>query len=346
MTQIFDRILEDKSIGWDSLDGSSILITGGTGLVGSMITKALLEYNKASGGNIRITLPVRNLSRAYDLFGSDTKQLNIIEYDLTSGSPIPGRYDYIIHGASVTSSAVMITDPVGTIDLAYGGTKKMLDLARASEVKGMVYLSSMEVYGITDGSMNPITEEKLGFVSLSDVRSSYNEGKRICELLSVSYYHEYDVPVVIARLAQTFGPGVRKDDGRIYSQFAGSIMEGTDIVLHTEGRSVGNYCDIRDTVAAVLCLLTNGKRGAAYNVVNEDNTCTIRNMALMCASKIADGKINVIFDIPESNSYGYAPDTGMELSSAKLRSLGWAPSYSLEDMYRSLIEYRKCEGNT
>jgi len=335
--EMFDRIINDRCIRWDKLSGSSVLITGGTGLIGSTLTKAILEHNRVFGTDISVTLPVRDQAKAEKIYGNSSSMPEMIVMDLASSRDIPGRYDYIIHGASVTSSQTMVTDPVGTIDLAYTGTKKILELARRSGSKGVVYLSSMEVYGITDSSMNPITEDKLGFVSLSNVRSSYQESKRICELLAYSYYREYGVPVVTARLAQTFGPGVDRSDGRIYSQFAKSIMEGRDIVLHTEGNSVGNYCDIRDTASAILCLLTTGAGGEAYNVVNEANTYTIRDMAQMCAAKLSEGKTGVVFDIPEDNRYGYAPDTKMRLSSAKLSKLGWSPCYTLEDMFRDLI---------
>jgi len=343
--EIFERIINDRCIEWDKLTGSSVLITGGTGLIGSMLTKAILEYNRGNGTDIAVTLPVRDPSKASKIYGDLTPLINVIEADLSSPCEIPGRYDYIIHGASVTSSATMVSDPVGTIGLAYDGTRKILELAKTSGSKGVVYISSMEVYGVTDESMNPVTEDKLGYVSLTNVRSSYQESKRICELLANSYYHEYGVPVVTARLAQTFGPGVSRSDNRIYSQFAKSVINGSDIVLHTQGNSVGNYCDIRDTVAAILCLLTKGSRGEAYNVANEANTTTIRGMAQMCASTLAAGKIGVVFDIPENNKYGYAPDTKMRLSSEKLVKLGWAPSYSLEDMFRDLISWWNNEGS-
>ena len=190
--EMFDRIINDRCIRWDKLSGSSVLITGGTGLIGSTLTKAILEHNRVFGTDISVTLPVRDQAKAEKIYGNSSSMPEMIVMDLASSRDIPGRYDYIIHGASVTSSHMMVTDPVGTIDLAY-----ILELARRSGSKGVVYLSSMEVYGITDSSMNPITEDKLGFVSLSNVRSSYQESKRICELLAYSYYREYGVPVVI-----------------------------------------------------------------------------------------------------------------------------------------------------
>ena len=332
-----DRIINDTCIAWDRLKGSNVLITGGTGLVGSVITRALIEANRPAGTDIAITLLVRNTDKARKIFGDDINSINLIESDLTDGQDIEGSYDFIIHCAAVTASSVMVANPVETIDLSYRGTHRMLELARKCSSKGMVYVSSMEVYGVTDESMNPVTEDRLGYVDLGNVRSSYQESKRICELLCNSYASEYKVPVCSARLAQTFGAGVSPDEGRVFAQFAKSVTDGRDIVLHTTGESYGNYCDTTDMAAAVLCLLTSGVPGEAYNVANEDNSCMIREMAQMCADTLAEGRIKVVYDI--SDSYGYAPATKLKLSSAKMRSLGWTPLYSLEDMYRSMMDF-------
>ena len=345
-----DRVINDNAVDWDKLRGSSVLITGGTGLVGSVLARTLLYANKKTGADIRITLAVRNMDKARRLYGG-AAGVTLIQYDLASPgaeaslSPSPaypgieGPFDYIIHCAAVTSSAMMVNSPVETIELAYNGSSTMLRTARDNNVKGMVYISSMEVYGQTDESMNPVTEEQLGYVDLRNVRSSYQESKRICELLCTSYASEYGVRVVSARLAQTFGAGVSPEEGRVFAQFARSIIEGRDIVLHTDGMSVGNYCATEDMAAAVLILLTRGVPGEAYNVANEDNSRTICEMAQLCAEKIAEGRIGVVFDIPEKSSFGYAPPTKLRLSSAKLRGLGWEPQYTLEDMYRAMITY-------
>ena len=215
----------------------------------------------------------------------------------------------------------------------------MLKLAADKKVKSMVYVSSMEVYGSTKEEDNPITEDKLGFINVHNVRSSYSEGKRICELLCSSYASEYGVPVKMARLAQTFGAGVPSSDTRVFAQFARSVINGTDIVLHTKGESVGNYCYTADVVRGILCLLTKGEDGEAYNVVNENTSMMIREVASMVSEEIAEGKIKVIFDIPEQNAFGYAPDTKMRLSSKKINELGWKASYDLPDMYRRMISY-------
>ena len=84
-------------------------------------------------------------------------------------------------------------------------------------------------------------------------------------------------------------------------------------------------------------LLQEGKNGDVYTVVNEETTRTIAEMAQMVAEKFSNGKSKVVFEIPEGNQFGYAPDTKMHLNSQKLRKLGWRPEISLEEMYRRML---------
>ena len=217
-------------------------------------------------------------------------------------------------------------------------TQNILEFAIKSEIKSMVYLSSMEVYGqidCPDGYKVP--ERELGEVELFSARSCYPMGKRMAENICYSYYNEYGILVKIARLAQTFGEGVLPGDNRVFAQFAKEAKGGRDIVLHTKGGSMGNYCGIHDAVRGILAILKYGKNGEAYNVVNEENTMTIREMAELVAEKIAGGKIKIRYDIPEEDVYGYAPDTGLRLSVEKLMALGWKPTEGLEKMYRDML---------
>ena len=94
----------------------------------------------------------------------------------------------------------------------------------------MVYLSSLEVYGTPEKDADLITENDYGYIEPLSVRSSYSEGKRMVECLCASYAHEYSVPVKIARLSQTFGPGVAYEDGRVFAEFARCALEQRDIV--------------------------------------------------------------------------------------------------------------------
>ena len=334
------NIANSSDFNKDELFGSTVLITGATGLVGMFLAKSLIYMNTACNAGIRLVLPVRNKNKADDLYkDTDLKDVTFIYGDITEEPKVDGDVDYIIHCASNTTSKYMVSNPVETLHISYEGTRQMLKLAADKNVKSMVYVSSMEVYGSTKEEDNPITEDKLGFINVHNVRSSYSEGKRICELLCSSYASEYGVPVKMARLAQTFGAGVPSSDTRVFAQFARSVINGTDIVLHTKGESVGNYCYTADVVRGILCLLTKGEDGEAYNVVNENTSMMIREVASMVSEEIAEGKIKVIFDIPEQNAFGYAPDTKMRLSSKKINELGWKASYDLPDMYRRMISY-------
>lgn len=251
------------------------------------------------------------------------------------------KIDYIFHTASVTASKMMVEQPVNTINTSLNGTSNILELARAKKCKGVVYVSSMEMYGKFEkkGEESPyIDEETLGYINPLEVRSNYPESKRMCENMCVAYAKQYDLPVSIARLSQTFGAGILQTENRVFAQFARSAIRGENIVLHTLGKSEGNYCYTRDTVKALILLLVNGKCGEAYNIANEDSHTTIAKMAQMVCEKIAGNKINVIFDIPEGNTYGYAADTCMKLNTSKMKSLGWKPEIGLEEAYRRMIQ--------
>jgi len=314
-------------------------ITGATGYIGSMLVKYIKETDKQAG----ITALVRDQVKAENMLPQEVK---IIELDLCERRCAQRlleagiRADYIIHCASVTASAEMIAHPVEVTESIVNTTQNVLEFAKHSLIKSMVYLSSMEVYGsIINPDGHRVTEEEVsrGAVELFSSRSCYPLGKRMAENICYSYYKEYDVPVKIARLAQTFGEGVLPSDKRVFAQFAKAVREGKDIVLHTEGHSMGNYCGIHDAILGIMTILKNGVSGEAYNVVNEANTMTIRQMAELVADKIADGKIKVAYEITKDNQYGYAADTALCLSGKKLMALGWKPQESLKDMYGQLI---------
>lgn len=316
---------------------NTYLITGAAGYIGSMLVKHIKGKDKKAD----IICLVHDRAKAEKVLPSDVR---IVEVDLTDKGKVLSlnlNCGYIIHCASVTASAEMITRPAEVIESIVNTTQTILMYARQRRIKSMVYISSMEVYGSIDCSKGcRITEDEVsrGVVELLAARSCYPLGKRMAENICYSYFKEYGVPVKIARLAQTFGEGVRRSDKRVFAQFANAVKESNDIVLHTQGNSMGNYCGIHDAVSGILTILEKGINGEAYNVVNETNTMTIRQMAELVADKIAGGKIKVVYDIPEDNQYGYAADTALRLSGEKLMSLGWEPEESLEAMYYQLLK--------
>lgn len=334
---------------YEEFRDKTFLVTGATGLVGSVFTKALVSLNDKYALGIKLIVVVRDEARAKAVFEDLGQGNEIITYlvaDMNATDlcekiieQYPGNIDYIMHGASITASKQMVDNPVDTINIAYNGTQSMLRLAMDKKSK-VVYLSSMEMYGSCE--MERVDETELGYIDLSNVRSSYPEGKRICECLCNSYASQYDVDVCSARLAQTFGPGIPKTDNRVFVQFASSAINKQNIVLHTKGLAEKNYCYIRDVVWALFVLLLRGKKGEAYNVVNEESHTTVIDMAKMVCKEFAADEITVEFDIPESLAvYGYPADVKLFLTSKKLEALGWEPTVTLKDSYGRLIEYMK-----
>lgn len=336
----FKQITERK-LPWEDLRNKTFLITGATGLIGSLLTKFLLYANRTMELNATILAVVRSTAKADQIFAEDkTDALSYVVADLAKEKvSFEGNCDYIIHAAAVTASKVMVSDPVGTIRTAIDGTEKMLQLAVEKKVKAFVYISSMEIYGQpkTDGKT---AEKDLGYVDIETVRSCYPEGKRMCECLCTAYAAQYGVNVISARLAQTFGAGILPTENRVFAQFARSAMKEENIVLHTTGESEGNYVYTADAIAAILTLLVKGNAGEAYNIANENSHITIREMAELVAHEIAEDKIQAVIDIPEdSASLGYAPPVKMWLDASKMRALGWQPQVGLTDAYRRMIRW-------
>lgn len=326
------KYIKEYDLPYELLKGKTVLVTGATGLIGVSLVRSLLYM-----GDIKVLAFVRNENKAKSIYEQNSN-LEIVIGDIINPIDIIETVDYIFHCASVTTSNIMVEQPVETLMTSIEGTKHILNLAKEKRCKSVVYVSSMEVYGAFDNLDHEVTEDDLGYIDPLKVRSNYPEAKRLCENMCVAYLKEYGVPVKIARLAQTFGAGILPNENRVFAQFAKSVIHGENIILHTKGLSEGNYCYTRDCMTGLLTILLKGKDGEAYNVSNPNSHTTIVDMAKMVAHKIAKGNIEVLFDIPETNTFGYAADTKMKLSSNKLQKLGWNPEIGLEEAYKRMIE--------
>ena len=317
----------------DELANTKFIITGATGLIGSTLIRCLTALNK----NIKIFAPVRNIKKAETMFPENSPNVEFIECDLTKFDYASlGNVDFIIHCAAPTASKFFVDHAVETIDTIYTATKVLLDYAKNHSINGFVYLSSLEVYGTILDDSKPVTEDIQGYLNPLSVRSSYPMAKRAVENLCVAFANEYGVPTKVARLTQTTGAGIAKNDNRIIAQFTRLAANCEDIVLHTTGESARPYCYTIDSITAILYILLKGANGEAYNVANEDTYISAKGIADYLKTNFNP---NIQVKVELGDNFGYAPPTKLRLSSAKLRSLGWQPQYGLKEIFQSLILY-------
>lgn len=336
-----ERIADNLSQ-FPEIRNKSILITGATGLLGSLIVKSLICLNRCYSYNVSIFALVRNAEKAKTAFGTllDHANLHIVVGDVLNIPDIQEPIDYIIHGASATSSKYFVEYPVETIATAINGTKNVLELAKTKNISSMVYMSSLEVYGTLHAD-EPVSEDQGGYIDPLSIRSSYSESKRMAENLCCAFSAEYGVPVKIARLTQTFGAGVAYDDNRVFAQFARSVIEKTNIVLHTDGSTVRNYCYTSDAVRALFYILLRGENRTAYNVANKDTGISIRDMAALVAALGSDTE--VVFRLEANEKHGYNPTVKICLDTSRLHNLGWSAEVGLEEMFYNLIQSMKID---
>lgn len=314
----------------EDLRDSTFLITGATGLIGFTLIHCLLNL----GRNIRIVAPLRNTCKALSMF--DTAEgIQFYECDLeTFDFERVNDVDYIVHCAAPTSSKFFVEHPVETYYSITHITENLLRYATKHPVKSFVYLSSLEVYGqVLDD--RTIDENFQGYLSPLDVRSSYPMAKRAMENLCVLYAAEYEVPVKIARLTQTTGAGVAKDDNRVIVQFTRLAAHNENIVLHTTGDSRRPYCYTTDAISAILYVLLKGERGKAYNVANEATYISARALAEYIRKNFSPS-IKVVYEL--KNDCGYAPATRHRLSTKELQKLGWKSQYGLQQILDRLYK--------
>ena len=328
----------------ETLTKQAILVTGATGMLGQNVISTLLKMNDDFSTEIQVVAHARNFDKANKLFA---KHMNRSDFELTicdiTEISLTNKVDYIIHTAGVTGGSKQHVDfPVRTITTALEGTKKVLDLAVEKDCKGVVYLSSLEVYGNTGMNKKEIYEKEGGYIDPLNVRSSYSESKRMCECMCVSYMKQYGIPVYIARLTATFGFGVDYFDNRVFAQFARSVIEKKDIVLKSTGETVRNYCDAEDAARAFLMILANGIPGEAYNIANMNTEISIKNLAIKLIELYPDSGIKLKFELnSDVQKLGYNTTMRNVLNSEKLMDIGWRPIYNLDDMLRRLIKFMK-----
>lgn len=315
---------------WEKINNKSIMISGSTGLIGSMIIDVIMKKNK-DGLNCRIYALGRSKDRMYKRFQYcfENPLFKFVEYDVNKKLFINEQVtiDYILHLASNTHPMQYSKDPISTITTNIIGVKNLLDFAVEHNTERFAFASSNEIYGENRGDVEIFDEKYCGYIDCNTMRAGYPESKRCGEALCQAYKAQKGLDVVIPRLTRSYGPTLLKSDTKALSQFLFKGVSGEDIVMKSRGTQYYSYLYVMDSVSGLLTVLLKGENGEAYNISDEKSDIMLKDLA----SIIADyaGK-NVVFEIPEAiESAGYSKATKARLDSAKLKKLGWTAKYDI-----------------
>ncbi|MGH7619076.1 MAG: NAD-dependent epimerase/dehydratase family protein [Gemmatimonadaceae bacterium] len=341
-----ERILADLPDPSRNLAGTTVLVTGAAGFLCSYIVETVAAINAAGLNPPCRVIAVDNLitgvsKRLGHLAGRP--DVRFLEHDITRPLDLGERVDWIIHGASIASPTFYRLHPLETIDANVGGIRRMLDLAREHGARGVLSLSSSEIYGDPVAAAIPTPETYLGNVSCTGPRACYDESKRLGETLCATYARLYGTPVKVVRPFNVYGPGQRLDDKRIIPDLMSAALERRPIVLFSDGRATRAFCYVTDAIRAIWHILVSGPPGEAFNVGNDavetsilDVAETLRNVA---------GPPDLEIELRLSKDRDYLTDNPQRRcpNLTKLRALcDWQPKVPLaEGLERTLRSYEE-----
>lgn len=319
---------------WEKLYGKKVLITGGTGMIGSFLVDAMMKKNEKLQDKQKIDLQVttRNMEYAQERFlhHTDSNTFHLLRLDVTHMENELGHLDidYIIAGAGNADPENFAKYPVDTMESNLYGLTNLLKIAKSRQGIRVLYISTGEIYGNAGIDIETFKEEDSYYVNSTDVRACYPNSKRAAETFCVAYHKQYDVDVVIGRLCYVYGPTVKESDSRSVAQFFRKAVRGEDIILKSRGEQIRSYCYIADAVAALLFLLVCGVSGEAYNIANADSNCSIAEFADVVARTACVKCTHAVAE--EQEKAGYSRVVKAVQCPNKINALGWKAEVSLK----------------
>jgi len=308
-----------------------ILITGGAGFLGSHLCDYLLKKgNEVIAMDNLITGNIDNIAH---LIGSENFQF--IKHDVTEYIYVEGNLDYILHFASPASPVDYLHYPIQTLKVGSLGTHKTLGLAKTKRARYLL-ASTSEVYG--DPQVNPQRENYLGNVDPVGPRGVYDEAKRFAEALTMAYHRYHGIDTRIARIFNTFGPRMRKDDGRVVPNFITQAIKGESLTVFGDGSQTRSFCYVSDLIEGIYRLMMS-------DVNDPVNLGSCGEMSVMeFANKVLEitrSRSGIVYKpLPVNDPKVRRPD----ITRAK-KYLDWEPVVDLREGLEKTIEwFRRDEG--
>ena len=308
----------------------NIVLTGGSGFIGSHLSKELLK----DGENKLIVvdnLLTGNLDNIQDLL--DHENATFIQHDVQDHIEIDEKVDYVFHLASAASPVAYTENPVNTLKAGSLGTINTLGLARKHGAEYFL-ASTSEVYG--DPLITPQNEEYWGNVNPNGERSMYDEAKRFAEAATATYARSYDIKTKIIRIFNTYGPNMQLNDGRVVTNLIVQALNDEDLTIYGDGSQTRSFSYVSDTVAGIIAMMESNH----YEVFNIGNPyeMSVKELAETIL-KLTNSKSKIIYKpLPNDDPQQRRPD----ISKAK-EKLNWEPKVDLESGLNTTIEWIKKE---
>jgi UDP-glucuronate decarboxylase len=329
---------------WRKLTGCRIVVTGAAGFLGGYLVRTLLALYPSGKLDrpVNVIAVVRDVPKACARLCDviDDPHLTFQTSDLRAIAKLEvADCNYVLHAASQASPRFYSVDPVGTLLPNALGTTALLECLRSSaDPRGMLFVSSSEVYGeaLCSRSLN---EESYGVLNPLSIRACYAEGKRFGEALCAAWYHQYKLPTYIVRPFHTYGHGLQENDGRVFADFPFNIIRGENIVMKSDGTARRAFCYVSDAITGFFTVLLAGAPAVPYNVANSAGALSVLELAELLVSLYPEKKLSVVRSRIASQasrmdgiSSELLPDT------RRLESLGWRAKVDPATGFRRMID--------
>ena len=305
----------------------NIVITGGSGFVGSYLCEKLInDGHKIIVIDNLLTGSTENIN---DLLNNEN--FSFIEQDVQDHIEIEDKVDYVLHFASAASPKAYTEHPVNTLKAGSVGTINTLGLAKKHSAEYLL-ASTSEVYG--DPLISPQNEEYWGNVNPNGERSMYDEAKRFAEAAVATYSRSYGLKTKIVRIFNTYGPRMQLNDGRVVTNFIVQALRNENITIYGDGTQTRSFSYVEDTVAGIISLM-NSTEYDVFNIGNP-NEMTVGKLAEKII-ELTDSTSEIKYlELPNDDPKQRKPD----ITKAKTK-LNWEPKVNLDEGLAKTISWVK-----
>ena len=301
------------------------IVTGAAGFLGSHIcTKLLSNGWEVVGFDNLLTGEMGNVAHV-----EGEERFSFVHQDVTEYMDVDGDVDWVLHWASPASPIDYLQFPIQTMKVGSVGTWRALGVAK-NKGAGFVLASTSEVYG--DPQVHPQPETYWGHVNPVGPRGVYDEAKRYGEALSMAYHRQHGVPVKLVRIFNTYGPRMRRGDGRAVPNFIKQSIKGEPLTVHGDGSQTRSLCYVDDMVEGIWRFIGSDVTGPVN--IGNPHEISVKDLAELVA-RLAGSDSEVVYtDRPVDDPEVRCPDVSLAQN-----KFGWEPQVSLEDGLARTIEW-------